>query len=63
MNVLKTKIMTNSRERPIKIDRYTIKYTEEYVYLRKQISLSENSNGNEVAREVNINWKKNWAQK
>lgn len=44
MNASKTKIMTNSSKKPIKIEGKSIEYVDDYVYLGKLISFEVNSN-------------------
>lgn len=63
MNASKTKIITNSSRKPIKIEGKPIEYVNDYVYLGKQVSFEANSNEKEIDRRINIAWKKFWAQK
>lgn len=63
MNASKTKIMSNSHKRTIKIDNKQIDYVDEYVYLGKLLSFEENNNEKEIDRRINIAWKRYWAQR
>ncbi|GBP92127.1 Putative uncharacterized transposon-derived protein F52C9.6 [Eumeta japonica] len=58
MNANKTKVMTNSIQRPVKVFGQQIDYIQEYVYLGKQVSFNKNSNKEEVNRRINSTWKK-----
>lgn len=60
MNANKTKVMTNSIQKPVKVFGQQIDYVQEYVYLGKQVSLNKNSNKEEVDRRINSAWKKYW---
>lgn len=62
MNINKTRIMTNSYEKPIKLNGKPLEYVQKYIYLGKQISFS-NSNEEEIERRINITWKKFWSLK
>lgn len=61
MNVNKTKILTNHRQRPLVINGNNIEYVSEYIYLGKQTSFKTSSNQEEVTRRINATWKKYWA--
>lgn len=61
MNATKTKIMTNSIERPINVKGKTIEYVYSYIYLGKQISFLKTHNEDEIERRTNIAWKKFWS--
>ncbi|CAF4752909.1 unnamed protein product [Pieris macdunnoughi] len=63
MNVNKTKILTNNRERQIVIKGNNIEYVRQYIYLGKQISFKTSNNEEEVTRRINTTWKKFWALK
>lgn len=63
MNLTKTKIMTNSRKVDITIDQEKLEYTDEYIYLGKQISFNKNNNEKEVERRAQLTWNKYWSLK
>lgn len=63
MNLTKTKIMTNSQERPITVKGNSIEYTQKYLYLGKQVSFNKSNNEEEITRRINVTWKKFWSQK
>lgn len=63
MNANKTKVMTNSHQIPIKINGTVVDYVKQYIYLGKQVSFENSNNDDEVARRVNITWKKFWSHK
>ncbi|XP_045455664.1 uncharacterized protein LOC123665395 [Melitaea cinxia] len=63
MNATKTKIMTNSIERPINVREKSIEYVHSYIYLGKQISFLKTRNEDEIERRANIAWKKFWSLK
>lgn len=52
MNASKTKIMTNSQKKTIKVDGKPIEYENNYVYLGKLVSFDANSNINEIDRQI-----------
>ncbi|GBP58346.1 Putative uncharacterized transposon-derived protein F52C9.6 [Eumeta japonica] len=60
INANKTKVMTNSTQRPVKVFGQQIDYIQEYVYLGKQVSFNKNSIKEEVNRRINSTWKKYW---
>ncbi|CAF4889151.1 unnamed protein product [Pieris macdunnoughi] len=63
MNTSKTKVMTNSKERPIFVNATSLEYVQNYIYLGKQISFSQNRHVEETNRRVNLAWNKYWALK
>lgn len=63
MNAEKTKIMSNSLQKPIQLEETQIDYVKEYIYLGKQISFNTNSNEEEVERRISISWRNFWARK
>lgn len=64
MNLSKTMLMTNSIEKKkISIDNKILDYTEDYIYLGKQISFDRNRNNQEVERRVQLAWNKYWSLK
>lgn len=63
MNLSKTMVMTNSLQRRISVDNETLKYTENYIYLGKQIGLNRKQNDLEIERRVQNTWNKYWSLK
>lgn len=63
MNLDKTKVMTNHHITPILVNDIPLEFVQNYVYLGKQISFSEERNVEEVDRRIAITWKKYWAHK
>ncbi|GBP16132.1 Putative uncharacterized transposon-derived protein F52C9.6 [Eumeta japonica] len=63
MNLMKTKIITNSRIRPITINDNPIEYVENYIYLGKRVSFEKNNNIIEIERRIQLTWNKYWSQK
>ncbi|CAK1598040.1 unnamed protein product [Parnassius mnemosyne] len=62
-NLSKTMVMTNSIQRRISVDNETLKYTEKYIYLGKQIGFNRKHNELEVERRVQNTWNKYWSLK
>lgn len=60
MNSSKTKIMTNSIQRPIDVNNTPLQYVKEYIYLGKQISFSKDNNLLEISRRIKTTWNKYW---
>ncbi|KAI8437727.1 hypothetical protein MSG28_011961 [Choristoneura fumiferana] len=63
MNLSKTMIMTNSTKIQIYVDDEPLRYTEQYIYLGKQISFDSSSNYQEVERRAQLTWNKYWGLK
>ena len=62
INVTKTKVMTNSKEIPIRIGQAHLDYVHQYVYLGQTISLHA-STETEVKQRIGIAWTKFWSLK
>ncbi|XP_041977904.1 uncharacterized protein LOC121732145 [Aricia agestis] len=54
MNVSKTKIMSKSVKKAIKVENSLIEYVNEYTYLGKLVSFNENNNESEVERQMDL---------
>lgn len=61
MNLSKTMLMTNNIKIPILVDCEPLKYTDQYIYLGKQISFDGSNNYQEVERRAQITWNKYWS--
>ncbi len=59
LNLSKTKVMTNHKEIPIKIEGKQIDYVQEYIYLVKLISFNKRLN-QEIDRRITVTWQKFW---
>lgn len=62
MNTNKTKLITNSTERDIKIGQEKLEYVKDYIYLGQVIS-TEEQNEKEIKMRIAIGWRKYWALK
>ncbi|CAG4938553.1 unnamed protein product [Colias eurytheme] len=62
MNKDKTKLLTNSKPTPIKIDNHPLEYVEEYIYLG-QIICHKDQTSKEINRRIANGWKKYWSLK
>lgn len=60
MNTNKTKIMTNSEEKEIKVNETIIEYVNEYVYLGHLLA-TKDCMTREIDRRVTNTWKKYWS--
>nr|XP_032523808.1 uncharacterized protein LOC116775098 [Danaus plexippus plexippus] len=63
MNLRKTMVTTNSIQKRITVDNENLNYTENYIYLGKQIGFNRKQNELEVDRRVRITWNKYWPLK
>lgn len=61
MNLYKTMVMTNSTKVQIYVDSKPLQYTENYVYLGKQISFDKINNYQEIERRAQLTWNKYWS--
>lgn len=62
LNTTKTKIMSNVENIPITVNKTTIEYVEEYIYLGQIISPTDLTN-KEVNNRINLAWKRYWSLK
>lgn len=63
INLNKTKVMTNSSHKPLKLEDIQLEYVSDYIYLGKQISFNAQNNQQEVDRRVQKTWNKFWSYK
>lgn len=63
LNTSKTKVATNSIQRPIIVNGTAIEYVESYIYLGKQISFKKSRHEDELQRRINMTWRKYWTFK
>lgn len=64
MNLTKTMLMTNNIEKKIiSVDDKILNYTEDYIYLGKQMSFKKTRNYQEIERRIQLAWKKYWSLK
>ena len=62
MNISKTKLLTNSAHRDIKIDNLLLEYINEYTYLGQIIFHSDQAT-KEIKKRIATGWKKYWSLK
>lgn len=63
MNLLKTKLMTNSFKPQIRVGDELLEYVDSYIYLGKKMLFARNSNLEEISRRINLSWQKYWAHR
>lgn len=63
INLTKTKTMTNSHKKIIKVNENPLEYVDEYIYLGKTISFDTKNNDREIERRVQLTWNKYWSLK
>ncbi|XP_046976607.1 uncharacterized protein LOC124542749 [Vanessa cardui] len=61
INLSKTMVMTNGTNIKVSVDNDTLKYTDNYIYLGKQIGFDSKQNEQEVARRTQNTWNKYWS--
>lgn len=61
MNLSKTMVMTNSTHKRISVDNEMLKYTNNYIYLGKQMGFDRKNNELELERRAQNTWNKYWS--